>query len=340
MLDLAYVQQLRNHLDRNPCIDFDARTKILYPLLDQIFREGDRLNLRLENGLTIDYLFKSNIAREILLRDRENPSHAWEPMTTRTVELAIRYRPGSVVVGGAYFGDHALIAARELSLAKSTGLVICVEPNQEQRDILAANAELNNLASSIRLLNSVLWSSSGLKFDLAASDSHASVIADEKAAYTSQTIDEILARYAINDISLVLVDIEGSEEEALRGANAALSAPPDHAPVVIAEIHRNYVDWSGGLGQTSIVRYLRDHDYLVFALRDCQSNWSLDIDSPEIIPLERVYLEGPPHGFNLIAAKDATFFEDQGFRTVCDVSPKYLRHRDPALHLPLPISKR
>lgn len=335
MLNLAYVQQLRKYIDRNPCMDFDARTKILYPLLDQIFREGDRLNLVLQNGLTMDFLYKSNIAREILLRDRQNPSHAWEPMTTRSVELAISHRPGSVVIGGAYFGDHALIAARKLSLAKSSDQVICVEPNQDHRDILEANAESNSLSGSIQILNSILWSSSGLNFDLTPSDSHASVIADEKARYTSQTIDEILANFAISKVSLLLIDIEGSEEEALRGANAALSSPPDQAPVVIAEIHRNYVDWSDGLEQTSIVRYLKDHGYLVFALRDCQSNWSLDLDFPEIIPPERVYLEGPPHGFNLIAAKDATFFENQGFRIVCDVSPKYLRHRDPALHLPL-----
>lgn len=340
MLDLAYVQQLRKHLDSHPCLNFDARTKILYPLLDEIFSEGQRLNVRLENGLTVDYLYRSNIAKEILLRDRENPSHAWEPMTTRSVELAIRHMPGSVMVGGAYFGDHALIAAHELSASKSPGLVICVEPNQEQRAILEDNAASNNLSDSIRLLDSVLWSSSSARFSLAASDSHAAVIADEKAEYTSKTIDEILSDHGIDHVSLVLIDIEGSEEEALRGASATLSAPPDQAPVVIAEIHRKYVDWSGGLTETSIVRHLQDHGYSVFALRDCQSNWCLGLDAPEIIPLDRVYLEGPPHGFNLIAAKDTSFFEDQGFHVVYDVSPKYLRHRDPALHLPFLLSQK
>lgn len=335
MLDLAYIQGLRDYVDCNPCLDYDARTKILYPLLDKLFQEGDTLNVCLENGLTIDYLYKSNIAREILLRDKKKPNHAWEPMTTRSVELAIRHRPGSVMIGGAYFGDHALIAAHELHMAKSSGLVVCVEPNQEQRQILNKNAKANNLSMYILLLDSILWSSSGLRFELAASDSHASVIADEKASYTSRTIDEILEYHGISNISLLLIDIEGSEEEALRGASAALSARPDQAPVVIAEIHRNYVDWSEGLNNTSIVRYLKDYGYKVFALRDCQSNWSLGIGAPEIIPLESVYLEGPSHGFNLIAAKDASFFENQGFKVVCDVSPKYLRHRNPALHLPV-----
>jgi len=333
--NFAYIQELSQWLDLNPCLDFDARKNILYPLLDQIFCETDKFNIQLQNGLNFEFLYRSNIAKEILLRDLQIPNHIWEPMTTRSVELAIRHRPGSVVVGGAYFGDHALIAAHELRESKSPGLVICVEPNHEQRAILEDNATLNNLSTSILSLDSVLWSSSGLKFSLAASDSHAAVISDEKAQYLSQTIDAILAHQNISDVSLILIDIEGSEEMALRGASSVLSAPPDRAPIIISEIHKNYVDWSAGLAETSIVQCLLDYDYSVFALRDSQSNWSLGLNVPEIIPLDRVYLEGPPHGFNLIAAKDTSFFEVNNFRIVHDVSPKYLRHRDPALHLPL-----
>ena len=340
MLNLAYIQQLRQHLDSHPCLNFDVRTKILYPLLDEIYCEGDRLNISLENGLNFDFLYRSNLAKEILLRDVENPGHVWEPMTTRSVQFAIRHKPGSVVVGGAYFGDHALIAAHEILETKNPGLVICVEPNHQQRAMLEANAALNNLSDIVRSLDYVLWSNSGLKFNLAPSDSHASVVADANATYISKTIDEILADHDISEVSLVLIDIEGSEEMALRGANSILSARPECAPVVIAEIHKNYVDWSCGLAKTSIVRYLEDHGYSVFALRDCQSNWCLGLDAPEIIPLESVFLEGPPHGFNLIAVKDTSFFQDNGFHVVHDVSPKYLRHRDPALHLPLHLCSK
>lgn len=337
MLDLSYVLSLRDFLDSHPCIGFDARTKVLYPLLDEVFRDGDQLGIRLENGLFFNYSYKSNIAKEILLRDKEVPDHVWEPMTTRSVELALRYRPGPVLIGGAYFGDHALVAAHEISAANRSGVVVCVEPNQQQREILENNAAINNLSGYISLLDSVLWSISGLKFDLLATDSHASVFPGGSSEYSSKTIDEILVDHGLREISLILLDIEGSEEQALRGATSALSLPSDQAPVVITEIHRKYVDWSNGLEKTPIVSCLLGHGYHVFALRDCQSNWSLGLDSPEIIPLDRVCLEGPPHGFNLIAAKDAGFFGDQRFRIVHDVSPKYLRHRDPAIHFPLPL---
>lgn len=336
MLNLAYIAQLRDYLDKNPCLDYDARTKIIYPLLDEVFREGDRLNMRLQNGLNIEYLYKSNIAKELLLRDQEIPSHAWEPMTTRSLQLAIRHKPGSVLIGGAYFGDHALVAAHEISMANFPGLAICVEPNLEQRGMLEANAAANNLSQFIYTLDSILWDKSGLSFNLADSDSHACVYPDAQAQHKSVSIDEILQDLNIEDLSLMLLDIEGSEEKALRGAESALSASPNKAPIIIVEIHRHYVDWSNGLEATSIAGLLRSHGYSVFALRDCQSNWDLGLASPEIIPLDRVYLEGPPHGFNLIAAKDTSFFEEQGFRIVYDVSPKYLRHRNPSLHLPLP----
>lgn len=335
MLDLEYITKLRGFLDSNPCIDFDARTAVLYPLLDQVFSEGDRLNLTLENGLRLEYFYKSNIAKEILLRERENPSHAWEPMTTRAVELAIRYRPGLVLIGGAYFGDHAMIAAKELQNLGHAGPVICVEPNEEQGQLLLENAAANGLSPLLHLVKSVLWDRGGLRFNLNNEDSHASVQPDDSAACTSETIDHILSNQQADGISLLMLDIEGSEQKALAGADSALSLPTNQAPVVIVEIHRKYVDWDCGLSNTEIVQLLVHHGYHVYALRDCQSNWELGLASPEIIPLDDVYLTGPPHGFNLIASKDEGFFDASGFKRVSNVSPKYLRHRDTKLHAPV-----
>lgn len=335
MLDLSYVQDLRAYLDSNPCLDFDARTHILYPLLDKLYSDGDKLSIKLSNGLILEFLYKSNIAKEILLRDVEVPDHVWEPMTTRSVELALKYKSGSVLIGGAYFGDHALVAALELNKSSGPHTVLCVEPNEKQRNMLALNAKINGLSNRIQLINAVLWDQCGLKFNLASSDSHACVSPDPYAVHASETIDQLLLSYNVGNLSLILLDIEGSEERALQGSDIVLSSSHEDAPIVIVEIHKNYVDWNQGLNKTSIVKKLLKYGYSVFALRDCQSNWDLKLDSPEIIPLDKIYLEGPPHGFNLIASKDLDFFKTQGFRIVENVSPKYLRHRSPNLHLPI-----
>ncbi len=52
-----------------------------------------------------------------------------------------------VVVGGAYFGDHAVLIAREV--ASRGGTVHAFEPNGEQRAMLKRNAELNGLTNIV-----------------------------------------------------------------------------------------------------------------------------------------------------------------------------------------------
>jgi hypothetical protein len=51
--------------------------------------------------------------------------------------------------------------------------------------------------------------------------------------------------------------------------------------------------------------------------------------------VDRVYLEGPPHGFNMLATKDRDLVGRLGLRIVENVSPKLLLDKDPALHHPL-----
>lgn len=335
ILDLAYIRKLERFFASNPCMDFDARSEILYPLLDKIFKKGDAFELELANNLRFEYVYTSTIAKEILLREHENPSHAWEPMTTKAIELVLDNRPGAALIGGAYFGDHALIAARQLKCQGNTSPVLCIEPNTKQGELLIKNATINNLQDLVILNKDVLWDQPGCRFNLNDQDSHASVKPDQNSSYTSNTIDNIVASHSIECLSLLMLDIEGSEEKALKGATSILEQPANDAPVVIVEVHKSYVNWDNGLLKTEIVKFLLRHGYDVYALRDCQSNWELSLKTPEIIPLDKVYLDGPPHGFNLIASKVNNFFDDLGFKRVSNVSPKYLRHRDPSLHLPL-----
>lgn len=335
MLNIQYIQGLARFLDANPCIDYDMRIKILYPLLDEIYTPGETLELELECGLKLSYLYRSNIAKEILLRAIDIPNHAWEPMTTECVRLAIRWKSGSVLVGGAYFGDHSLIAAHELKGKDKDDIVLCIEPNDEQRTLLICNAKANNLQERLKAIRGILWENSGRHFELEATDSHAAVKPSNDNGIKSSTINSLTSASGCEELALILLDIEGSEEAALRGATEWLEKPSKEAPIIIVEVHRNYVDWSEGLDRTSIVSFLHRHGYHIYALRDCQSNQDLGILKPEIIPLDSVYLEGPPHGFNLICSKDPAFFSNSRFRVVTNVSPKYLRHRNPKLHAPI-----
>lgn len=130
------------------------------------------------------------------------------------------------------------------------------------------------------------------------------------------------------------MDIEGSELPALQGALTFLKQPAGKAPNIIFEVHSYYVDWSKGLQNTAIVRLLRSLGYSVFAVRDFQSNVPMADCRVDLIKPEDVYLEGPPHGFNMLAVKDPGIVKKPLFRMVKDVSPKLLLHKDPALHWP------
>ena len=116
-----------------------------------------------------------NIAKEILLSSMDIPDHAWEPMTSRVVDMVTKRRNGSVLIGGAYFGDHALIAALSLKDKDPENIVVCVEPNSEQRQLLTEDAHNNNLSKFIRIADAVLWDVQGHLFRLDDSDSHAAV---------------------------------------------------------------------------------------------------------------------------------------------------------------------
>ena len=83
----------------------------------------------------------------------ETPDHAWEPQTSRILVNLARTAT-QVVIGGAYFGDHAILIAREI--APRGGVVHAFEPNNEQRSMLVRNAELNGL-SNVRPRPEGLW---------------------------------------------------------------------------------------------------------------------------------------------------------------------------------------
>lgn len=101
------------------------------------------------------------------------------------------------------------------------------------------------------------------------------------------------------------------------------------------EVHRHHVDWTHGLEKTAVVSMLVAHGYRVFAVRDFHSNVAMHGQPIEVIPVDRVHLEGPPHGFNLLATKEPGLVERLGLRVVSGVSPKYLFDKDPALHHPV-----
>ena len=315
--------------------DFSVRDEITGPIIDALHGDLDVLRKRLSSGVEFYFLYRSKIARDFVMSPEAEPDHVWEPQTTKLL-LHLGCAARNVAIGGAYFGDHALLLAQVLK--EGGGLCHCFEPNSEQIEMLRLNANSNDLPNIVA--NQMgLWDTDGAHLILVGEDSFASPELAESAkdpnAFPTITLNSYGTQYNIPRFELIMLDIEGGELAALRGADHYLSQPAGEAPHLIFEVHRNYVDWSNGLENTEIIQYLNSHGYLVFSIRDYQSNFPMGDRPIEIIKPEDTYLDGPPHGFNMLGIKDERILDPKLFRLCSGVSPKLLTHRDPRLHQPL-----
>lgn len=322
--------------------DFDARKMIIAPLLDALYEDVDVLDKTVQVDKQSDilhfyYYYRSQNARAIVLSYPEISDHIWEPQTTKLL-LHLSQDASTVVIGGAYSGDHALLVAQSLNSKerKKIGLVHCFEMDNTQLEMCRENAKRNNL-SNLVFHNKALYSNDNVSLRLVGSDALASAEKVPPGTHQSVpgvTLEKVFAHDKVEQIDLIMLDIEGGELAALQGGEQFLSQPPCEAPDIIFEIHRHYVDWSDGLENTEIIRLLRGHGYQVFAIRDYQNNVHLPGYPIELIPPETCVLQGPEHGFNMVAVKDIGRLRSTNIRYIEHVSPKLLFHRSPELHSP------
>lgn len=315
--------------------ELNVREEITGPIVDALFSRSGKLHRVLESGLEFRFSYRSKISRDFLMAD-EPIDHVWEPQTTKLL-LSLGRFAMQAVIGGAYFGDHAIPLAH--AMQSRGGVCHCFELNDEEISLLRENARINHLHNVVA--NQVgLWNKDGALISLSGSDSHATpreALAGSRddGGFPTTTLNSYGRAAGLQRIDILMIDIEGGELAALQGASDYLDQPPGEAPIVIFEVHRSYVDWSAGLDRTDIVRLLNGHGYRVYAIRDYQGNVSLKGYPVEVIPAHEVYLEGPPHGFNMLAVKDVGVLGEHGLVLCHGVSPKLLFHRDPKLHQPL-----
>jgi len=330
----AFVQHVLDFEKEIVAPGFDTREEITGPLVDSVFDDDQIVRKELVDGTLFDVFYRSKIAREFIMSDPAIPDHVWEPQTSRML-VFLAGGATTVVVGGAYFGDHVMLIARKIPA--SGGTVHAFEPNDDQRGMLMHNARLNGLTNIVPRSEG-LWDTGSIKLSLKGYDSFASpeaVAGDAEGGFEAETVADYLAVVGVAQLDLLMLDIEGAEFRALQGARPFLAQPMGQAPNIVFEVHRHYVDWSDGLENTSIVRFLTDLGYHVFALRDFNANQNMSGKLIEVIPVADVFVDGPAHGFNMVAVKDPSIFDGPAFRICRAVSPKLLRHKDPAMHHPL-----
>ena len=115
------------------------------PIVDALHSDSDIYKKTLSDGALFEFFYRTKIARDFLLSSVERPTHVWEPQTTRLLKYLAGITAFDVVVGGAYFGDHAILMARQLH--GSGRSVHCFEPNSDQAGMLRRNVALNGVTN-------------------------------------------------------------------------------------------------------------------------------------------------------------------------------------------------
>ena len=299
--------------------EVNVRDTVTGPLCDELFM-GKHFSKTLDNGLKINFVYNSKIAREFLLSQPIIPNHVWEPQTTKLL-MHFSKAAGNVIIAGAYFGDQAIPVAYNI---KGSGVCHTFEPNKNNSDLIIENAKLNGL-TNVLINNLALWNKSNEKLIFEGEDALASTItaseSTENVLHTI-TIDDYVSQHNIEPVNLLMIDVEGSEIKVLEGAKEMLNK---FKPVVVFETHSLYNDWSNGLENSDSVKLMTDLGYEVFAVREFHQNIDTANMPVELLPLNRTYCDIPPHhGFNLLAVPSKSLIENKLFKIVFDLSPKLI----------------
>ena len=314
------------------------RSDVRRPLTLSLVGGAGFHRVTLSDGLVFEVRADSRIEEALLLSRDARPDHVWEPQTTRLL-VALSKGASDVIVGGAYIGDQVLPMAKAMATSGRAGTVHAFEPTEYAFGRLLRHIELNAM-TNVAAHRMGLWDEddTALVMEGPAALAYSGAAADGAAGddtIQSITIDGYVGQSGLASVDLIMLDTEGGEEKALLGARGLIAQPHPAAPHLIFEVHRHYVDWTDGLPGTSVVRYLTSNGYAVYAIRDFHDNYPTAGTAIEIIPVDAVHLDGPPHGFNVLATKDPGMIERLGLRVVSNVSPKLLLDKDPALHHPL-----
>ena len=189
---------------------------------------------------------------------RETPEE-YEPVVWR--EFMRQLRPGDVVADvGAYVGIYSIAAAKRV---QPGGTVYAFEPDPRNADALARHVELNRLAGSVEVVRAAASDRSGSIGFQAGRSMESRVALDAPMAgevVPCVTLDDFFAGRSVDVFKL---DVEGYEEQVLRGARGLLMDAVRRPRVIFVEVHP--YAWPA-LGTTSetLLGVLRDCGYAAF----------------------------------------------------------------------------
>jgi len=117
---------------------------------------------------------------------------------------------------GAHHGAYAIVIGKLVE--RWGGKVIAIEPNPLSWAVLVENIRLNGLENIVTCEQIAISDKSGyMNVELLDSESRLSSVQSHRSCTVKvMTLEEVLKKYAINHVDLMIIDVEGAELPVLR----------------------------------------------------------------------------------------------------------------------------
>jgi FkbM family methyltransferase len=167
----------------------------------------------------------------------------------------------AIIDVGAHHGEYAVLLGGLLK-ARGGGVVIAVEPDVANVSILKSNIARNALEDVVQVVEGAVSDVTGeMDFVSQGSESHLftgghHVDRDAAIKIKVETLRNILARFQLDKVDLLLVDVEGAELPVLRGFPWNTMQPA----MIFCELHPYNWPMCGYAGP-DMTRFLQEHRY-------------------------------------------------------------------------------
>jgi FkbM family methyltransferase len=168
----------------------------------------------------------------ILPRFRNIPE-SYEPEVWPLIMASVR--AGDVVVDvGAYIGLYALALGKRVGPA---GQVFAFEPTPDSFQVVLRHVELNGLQGQVRAVRAAVGRENGTVSFSADQGIQASMVS--KPSSTAVRVECVTLDSFFPDarIDILKIDVEGFEEDVLKGARTVLSEPGRRPRRIFIEVH-------------------------------------------------------------------------------------------------------
>jgi FkbM family methyltransferase len=173
---------------------------------------------------------------------------------------AIEYVENPVIIDvGAHHGEYALLLGGLLK-SKGGGLIIAIEPAPLNVKILKSNIQRNALKNFVQIIECAVsdfsgemdFVSEGVEGHLAPDSSNK----DKATKITVETIRNIITRFKLSKVDLLLIDVEGAELNVLKGFPWENMNPH----LIFCELHP--YNWPMfGYSGSDLTAFLKEHNY-------------------------------------------------------------------------------